>query len=537
LFQLLPDDSSDPLLLMCAGVTGLWLREAEAGRDLLDSALVQARDRAPTAALPAVLFFLARDAFATNRWALARAMYEDAMRVARETTQLMWLAGPVSGLAWLDALEGRADTCRANAAEGLQLAGPLGMVLYKSWAMIALGMLELGLGHPEEALRHLSECDAFLDEIAITDPDLSPAPDIVDALVRLGRESDARQEAARYAAAAAAKRQPFALARAARAQAMVADDQHFAELFAVALKHHESTSDTFERARTQLYFGERLRRARKRVEARKHLRAALKAFDELGAAPWGERAMGELQASGETARVRDERYRQQLTPQELQVALTLAEGTTTREAAARLYLSPKTVEYHLRHVYDKLEIRSREELRAALSAHSRVNSSRKTLMFTDLTGSTPLVEAIGDAAWRDLSAWLDGELRRSFKEHHGREVDHAGDGFFVVFDAAGDAIDCAVTIQRRLSTHRRLHGYAPQVRIGIHAGEVQMENGAVRGAAVHRASRLCGAARGDTIVVSRSALEDSGRPLNGLNEFALKGIKEKVEAAEVAWEG
>ena len=537
LFQLLPDDSSDPLLLMCAGVTGLWLREAEAGRDLLDSALVQARDRAPTAALPAVLFFLARDAFATNRWALARAMYEDAMRVARETTQLMWLAGPVSGLAWLDALEGRADTCRANAAEGLQLAGPLGMVLYKSWAMIALGMLELGLGHPEEALRHLSECDAFLDEIAITDPDLSPAPDIVDALVRLGRESDARQEAARYAAAAAAKRQPFALARAARAQAMVADDQHFAELFAVALKHHESTSDTFERARTQLYFGERLRRARKRVEARKHLRAALKAFDELGAAPWGERAMGELQASGETARVRDERYRQQLTPQELQVALTLAEGTTTREAAARLYLSPKTVEYHLRHVYDKLEIRSREELRAALSAHSRVNSSRKTLMFTDLTGSTPLVEAIGDAAWRDLSAWLDGELRRSFKEHHGREVDHAGDGFFVVFDAAGDAIDCAVTIQRRLSIHRRLHGYAPQVRIGIHAGEVQMENGAVRGAAVHRASRLCGAARGDTIVVSRSALEDSGRPLNGLNEFALKGIKEKVEAAEVAWEG
>jgi len=536
LFQRLPDDSTDPLLLMCAGVTGLWLREAEAGRDLLDRALAQARDRAPTAALPIVLFFLGRDAFATNRWALARAMYEDAMRVANETTQLTWLPGPVSGLAWLDALEGRAEECRANAAEGRQLSETLGMGFYKSWTMIALGMLELGLGHPDEALRHLTECDAWLHEISISDPDLSPAPDIVEALVRLGRASEARQVAADYWAAAAAKRQPFALARAARAQALAADDQHFSELFAVALKHHESTPDTFERARTQLYFGERLRRARKRVEARKHLRAALKAFDELGAAPWGERAMGELQASGETARVRDERYRQQLTPQELQVALTLAEGTTTREAAARLYLSPKTVEYHLRHVYDKLEIRSREELRTALTAHSRVNASRKALMFTDLTGSTPLVEAIGDSAWRDLSAWLDGELRRSFAAHHGREVDHAGDGFFVVFDAAGDAIDCAVTIQRRLSTHRRLHGYAPQVRIGIHAGEVQMENGAVRGAAVHRASRLCGAARGDTIVVSREALEAGGRPLGGLHGFALKGIKEKVEAAEVAWE-
>jgi len=139
-----------------------------------------------------------------------------------------------------------------------------------------------------------------------------------------------------------------------------------------------------------------------------------------------------------------------------------------------------------------------------------MNSAPKTLMFTDLTGSTPLVEAIGDTAWRDLSAWLDAELRRCFSEQHGREVDHAGDGFFVVFDSASDAIECAVSIQRRLSAHRRLHGYAPQVRIGIHAGVIQIENGAVRGSAVHRAARLCAAAPGDTIIVSREALEAAG---------------------------
>jgi class 3 adenylate cyclase len=81
-----------------------------------------------------------------------------------------------------------------------------------------------------------------------------------------------------------------------------------------------------------------------------------------------------------------------------------------------------------------------------------------------------------------------------------------------------------------------MHGYAPQVRIGIHTGEVQMENGTVRGAAVHRAARLCTTARADTIVVSREALQASGRPLAGLHQFALKGVKEKVEAAEVAWE-
>ena len=535
LFRQLPQDSSDPLVLLCAGVTGLFLREAEAGRELLERALVQAREHAPTGALPSVLFTLARDAFATDRWALARALYEDAMRVARETSQLTWLAGDVAGVAWLDALEGRADDCRTHAAEALELAESLGMGLYKAWSMIAIGMLELGLGHPDEALRQLAACDAFLQEISISDPDLSPAPDIVDALARLGRVPEAREVARRYSAAAAAKGQPFALARAARAEALLAPEADFVARFESALRHHESTPDTFERARTQLYFGERLRRVRKRVEARKQLRAALKAFDQLGAAPWADRAMSELQASGETARVRDESFRQQLTPQELQVALTLAEGTTTREAAARLYLSPKTVEYHLRHVYDKLEIRSREELQAALMSHARPGSARKTLMFTDLTSSTNLVEAIGDAAWHDLSAWLDGELRRCFKEHHGHEVDHAGDGFFVIFEAAAEAIDCAITVQRRLANHRRVHGYAPQVRIGIHSGEVQVSDSSVRGAAVHRAARLCAAALGDTIVVSREALEASGRPLGGLHDFALKGIKEPVAAAEVSW--
>ncbi|HZQ49283.1 MAG TPA: AAA family ATPase [Candidatus Dormibacteraeota bacterium] len=536
-FHELSDDTTDPLLVLCAGVAGLFLRESEAGRDLLDRALVQARDRAPTAALPVVLFFLGRDAFATGRWPLARALYEDAQRVARETAQLTWLAGPVAGLAWLDALEGRAEECRVNAAEGRDVAAELGMVIFQAWSLIALGMLELGLGHLDEALRHLLECDAFLTENAMGDPDIAPAPDIVEALVRLGRDGEAAGIAERYHAAARAKGQPFALARAERAMGLVADDRSFAAHFESALRHHESTPDTFERARTQLYFGERLRRTRKRVDARKHLRAALKAFDELGAAPWAERALTELEASGETARVREDTYRQQLTPQELQVAMTLAEGATTREAAARLYLSPKTVEYHLRHVYDKLEVRTRDELRAAVLGQQRAASTHKALMFTDLARSTNLVEAIGDDAWHNLSAWMDGEMRRIFEEHHGREVDHAGDGFFVVFDAAGDAIDCAIDIQRRLQTQRRLHGYAPQVRIGIHEGEVNEGESGVRGAAVHRAARLCAAAEPDSILASREALEAAGKVRSHLKKLHLKGIAEPIEAAPVAWTG
>ena len=535
LFRAVPSESVDPLVLTCAGLAGLFLREAEVGRELLDRALKQARDHAPTAALPSVLFMLGRDAAATDQWPLARAQYEEGSRLARETIQLTWLAGMVSGLAWLDALEGREDECRAHAAEGRELSERYSMGLFKAWSQIALGQLELGLGRPEPALGHFQECSDFLQSVSIDDPDLSPAPDIVDALVRLGRLEDARQTSDVYAKSARAKGQPFALARAARARALLAGDAEYTREYESALRHHEGTPDVFERARTQLYYGERLRRSRRRVDARRHLREALKAFDLLGASPWSERALAELQASGETARVRDDRYRQQLTPQEFQVALTLAEGATTREAAARLYLSPKTIEYHLRHVYDKLEIRTRSELGSALAGQARPQSARQALMFTDLAGSTSLVEAIGDSAWQTLSAWLDNEMRRLFKEHKGREVDHAGDGFLVIFASSADAIDCAVSIQRRLSSQRRLHGYAPQMRIGVHIGEVSGAEPAVRGAAVHQAARLSAAAKPDTILVSRQALEAAHRSTSGLRELTLKGIKGVVEAAEVGW--
>ena len=101
--------------------------------------------------------------------------------------------------------------------------------------------------------------------------------------------------------------------------------------------------------------------------AREQLRTALDIFEHLGASPWADRASAELAATGETRRRRDPATIDELTPQELQIALALAGGKTTRETAAALFLSPKTVEYHLRHVYQKLGIHSREELARALA--------------------------------------------------------------------------------------------------------------------------------------------------------------------------
>src|SRR5438552_1374317 len=128
-----------------------------------------------------------------------------------------------------------------------------------------------------------------------------------------------------------------------------------------AMSLHARTDMPFERARTELCYGERLRRARRRAEARDQLHAALETFERLGAGPWADRARNELRATGETVH-RDRSASDELTLQELQVALKVSEGATNREAAAALFLSPKTIEAHLSRVYGKLGIRSRTEL-------------------------------------------------------------------------------------------------------------------------------------------------------------------------------
>jgi DNA-binding CsgD family transcriptional regulator len=156
----------------------------------------------------------------------------------------------------------------------------------------------------------------------------------------------------------------------------VADDAECAGYFERALRLHEQTPDGFEAARTRLAYGERLRRARNRVLARKQLRVAAGIFERLDARPWAERARAELAATGETRRRRDPSKIDELTPQELHVALLLATGRTTREIAAALFLSPKTVEYHLHHVYQKLGVHSREELEQALARSARPEGTR-----------------------------------------------------------------------------------------------------------------------------------------------------------------
>jgi class 3 adenylate cyclase len=162
----------------------------------------------------------------------------------------------------------------------------------------------------------------------------------------------------------------------------------------------------------------------------------------------------------------------------------------------------------------------------------------KTFMFTDIVTSTDLVGVIGDEAWSEILRWHDRELRAAFAQHGGEEVNHTGDGFFAAFERAADGVECAVDIQRRLARHRREHGFAPSVRIGLHAAEATRQGRNFTGRGVHVAARVGAAAGKEEILVSGSALEAAGAIRFGLSEprsMTLKGVREPAEVRTVEW--
>jgi DNA-binding CsgD family transcriptional regulator len=357
----------DPRLLAWAAMGPLWLREAGTGQALADQALAVARRTSAVGVLPFLQAHVATDQTARDQWAEAQAGFHEAIGLARETSQHTDLAYSLARLAHLEARQGRSEQSRLHADEALRLSRELGLRLCEVWAVAALGELELSLGRPEAALAHFEEQRALLKSCNILDVDLSPTPELVETCLRLGRVGHAAEAAKDFAREAAAKGQPWAQARAERCHGLLAAEGESGRHFETALTLHAETPDGFETARTHVAYGARLRRERQRLRAREQLRAAVDIFDRLGADPWSDLARAELAATGETARRRDTTTLNDLTPQELQIALSLADGRTTRETAAALFLSPKTVEYHLRNVYRKLSIGTRTELKAQLA--------------------------------------------------------------------------------------------------------------------------------------------------------------------------
>ncbi len=184
------------------------------------------------------------------------------------------------------------------------------------------------------AVTHYTDVEALLARLGVRDVDLSPVPELVEALLRSGDAGRAADLARGYEERARAKGQPWALARAARTRLLLVDDQGLDPAYAEASALHEATLDAYERARTALAYGGRLRRARRRVDARPVLQQALDSFTHLGAKPWADAAADELAATGVQVSRQGASPVSQLTPRELQIAVLLAEGRTTRQVAS-----------------------------------------------------------------------------------------------------------------------------------------------------------------------------------------------------------
>jgi class 3 adenylate cyclase len=170
-----------------------------------------------------------------------------------------------------------------------------------------------------------------------------------------------------------------------------------------------------------------------------------------------------------------------------------------------------------------------------LQAGDAGEATRRSFLFTDMVDSTTLAGAIGDEAWSGLVAWHDRTLRELFRVHGGEEVDHAGDGFFVSFPDAQAAFACAVALQRRLAEHRQTNGFAPGVRVGVHAADAHRADRGYRGRGVHEAARIAALAGAGEILASAETAEAGGVPHSQSRPVELRGVLEPVDVVSVDW--
>jgi DNA-binding CsgD family transcriptional regulator len=326
-------------------------------RHLMETFVAAARS-APEL-LPVVLACLTQYEFRTGDWAAAYAHGTEGAELGTSLRQQSTMSIAVANLAIVEAGLGLEAT-HEHAREVREMVARTGHRALLSYVGSAVGLLELGNGNIESAILELEDVERMMRDWGVRDPNtVQWMPDLIEAYVRAGRRRQAEVLLATLVEQAEETDGNWARATASRCAGLLAEafDAHFLR----ALDLHAAMPTPFERARTQLCFGERLRRAGRRTEARAQLRSAVRTFDRLGAAPWRQRAAAELGVSAEHLAPHD-RAVEHLSPQELQVALLVAEGATNREAAEALFVTTKTVEFHLRNVFRKLSVRSRTDL-------------------------------------------------------------------------------------------------------------------------------------------------------------------------------
>jgi DNA-binding CsgD family transcriptional regulator len=317
------------------------------------------RDAGALAALPIHLTYLANAGLWIGDFAGAASLIAEVDSVAAATGSRF----PPYALLRLRGLQGREAEASAAIASAIQRAGGQGMTAARAhWAA---AVLYIGLGRYEEATSAARQATSHAVNHWIF---MWMLPELVEAAARAGEIELARDALEQLAQTTRPCGTDFALGLEARCRALLSDGPVADELYREAVDRFSRTRLRPDLARAHLLYGEWLRRQNRRFDAREQLRSADELFVAIGMEAFAERARKELQATGEKVRRRTVEARDELTAQERQIARLARDGLSNPEIGARLFLSPRTIEWHLRNVFTKLDIRSRRELSTALAA-------------------------------------------------------------------------------------------------------------------------------------------------------------------------
>jgi DNA-binding CsgD family transcriptional regulator len=349
-----------------AGVA-MWSDELDTARSTFAELAKRTREGGDEGSLAVILFMLAEVESAAGNWAEGGAYADESCEITAWTGHLPYRSLALSAKALIEAHLGRAESARAAAEEGLQLAERSGLVQATQFNLAALGFLELSLDNPKVTNELLWPFTEGVLAAGIREPGvLRFLPDEIEALISIGEVEAARSILEPFAAQAEALDRSWAIATAERGwgllHASTGDLPEALAAFERALGAHAMFDEPFELGRTLLAQGQAFRRMKQWRLARNSLDRALEIFERLGAVLWAEKA------STETARIGGRSPGPiDLTPTEQEVADLVGSGLTNREVAAALFLSVSTVEANLRRIYRKLGVRSRTELSRKLS--------------------------------------------------------------------------------------------------------------------------------------------------------------------------
>lgn len=351
-----------PSVLVWAGVASLLLGDDAQAVRLCGRAVETARARGAVSTVPQVLEFMINAELWMGRYASITASAVEGLRLAQERGRPNSAGQHLGWLALTAAVEGDEETCAIRAASAIELAGAHGVCVAGAIGNWALAHLDLAAGRHADAakrLRATARAGGAGGHLVIR---VMSTPLFVEASARTGDRERAREALRVLDRWVGSTRSPDRRALATRCHALLAAPGDAEEYFRAALDLHHQGFSEFETARTQLLFGSALRRNRRPGAAREHLHSALETFERSGARLWAEQARAELRGAGEAVRSHRPKATEKLTAQQYQIARIVADGATNREVAARLFLSPRTVEHHLRNIFAKLDIRSRVEL-------------------------------------------------------------------------------------------------------------------------------------------------------------------------------